>query len=215
MRPAPLAWLALLALLSPGAAPADAGDASGDDWKAARSGSGEGYAYRIFSNQTEGGEAVVRYRVRGTVDAEPDALVSAVRAIASDPERAPDRQKRRLLSANGNVFITHTVIDMPPMFTDRDIVTRGVSSFDARSGVHRIEWAAIEHPDAPEGDGAVRIEEGAGFWSFTPIDRNSSRVGYETHIDLGGSLPAWLIQSMIAAMVGTHFEHVAQEALSR
>jgi hypothetical protein len=48
------------------------------DWQPGATAKGAGYAYQVFSKESEG-EGFVRYQVRGTIDAAPDALVRAVR----------------------------------------------------------------------------------------------------------------------------------------
>jgi len=206
-------WLSLgllvLLLLLPWSTPAV--DSPGDDWQPGQEASGDGWTYRIFSREVEG-ESFVRYRANGTIDAEPERLVRSVRVIASDPERAPDGQTRRLLSTDGGAFVTWTVIDMPPLFSDRDIVTRGVSSADEKTGAHRIDWTTTEDAKAPESPDVIRIREAAGFWSFIP-NGTTTQVRYETYLDLGGSLPSWLVQAMMGGMVGKNFEDVAREAL--
>jgi hypothetical protein len=208
----PRRWLPVVLLLLIVSSSSGA-DAPGDGWQPGRNAAGDGWAYQIFSKETEG-ESFVRFRASGTIDAAPDTLVHSVRVIASDPDRAPDGQTRRLLSTDGGAFVTWTVIDMPPLFSDRDIVTRGVSSSDEKTGARRIDWTTIDDADAPESPGVIRIRDAAGYWSFTP-DGATTNVSYETYLDLGGSLPGWLVQGMMAGMVGHSFEDVAREALGR
>jgi hypothetical protein len=211
MRKRRLAYLPVFFIL---ALPDTSSSDPASDWKPGADAKGAGYAYQVFSKESEG-EGFMRYQVRGTIDAAPDALVRAVRVIAVDPARAPDGQTRRLISQNDDEFVVYTQIDLPALFTDRDIVTRGVSSGDAGSGGRRIDWKAIDHPEVPRVDGAIRIERSAGFWVFTPTGANSSQVTYETYVDLGGSLPGWLIQPLMAGNIGGNFENVAKEAVGR
>ena len=62
---------------------------------------------------------------------------------------------------------------------------------------------------------AIRIEQSAGFWDFLPDGNGGSTAVYETYVDLGGSLPGWLVEPMMAGMVGETFEGVMAEALGR
>lgn len=182
-------------------------------WKPGDANQGDGFSYQIFSQ--ESGEGFVRYQARGTIRAQPEVLVRSVRVVASDPDRAPRGQRRRLVSSDDGAFVVHTRIDLPAFFSDRDIVTRGVSSIDPDTGGHRIDWEAIEHAEVPPIDGTIRIVRSAGFWDFVPRGDGSSEAVYETYVDLGGSLPGWLVQPMMGKMVGGTFEDVAREALSR
>ena len=191
-------------------APASAAVA-GSEWAPGASGEGRGYEYQLSSR--EGDDGLVHYRIRGRIDAPPAALVRAARVIAADPTRAPEGQKRQLLSRTAKAFVVYTRIDLPPLFGDRDIITRGVTSIDGASGVHRIRWRAIEYPTLPPVDGVVRIASAEGRWEFTPIEGSASNVMYDTHMDLGGSLPRWLIQGMLSDTVVDSYENLAREAL--
>jgi hypothetical protein len=64
--------------------------------------------------------------------------------------------------------IIHTSIDLPMMFSDRDIVTRGVGSVDPKTGIRRIDFKAIEHPQVPPREGFIRLTQSGGFWEFVP-----------------------------------------------
>ncbi|MEM7409364.1 MAG: hypothetical protein AAF430_03910 [Myxococcota bacterium] len=200
-------WLVLTTFLLSGAALADG------SWSSEGKKQGSGFRYEVFS-QANDGEEFVRYRVRGTIDATPERLGRSVRVIASDPERAPEGHTRRVLDDDADAFVVHTHIDLPALFSDRDIVTRGENMIDPATGVRRVNWKAIEDRRAPPSEDVVRIQRSAGFWEFTPKGESLSEVVYETYIDLGGSLPAWLVQPMMADMVGTNFEDLASEAMS-
>ena len=185
---------------------------AGSAWEAGESGEGKGYAYQVFSAQREG-EDFYRYEVRGRVDAAPGALTRAVRAITSDPERAPEGQTRRILEADGDEFIVYTRIDLPYPFGDRDIVTRGVRR--AHGAGLRIDWEATGHPDAPPSEDAIRIERSAGHWTFVPGDDGSCEVVYHSYSDAAGSLPGWLVEPLTEQNVARVFEEVALEAVEQ
>lgn len=217
MRTRPVRLLALSLLLPAWLAAASAPPASdplGDGWSPVRSAEGAGYAYRVFSKENEG-ENFIRYRVQGTIRAKAEVLPASVRVIVGDPEWVPEGQSRRVLVDEPDEFIVHTLIDLPPLFSDRDVVSRGLRSFDAGSGTHRVDWVAVEHEQAPVIPGVIRIQRASGSWVFTQLDEQSTHVDYETYIDLGGSLPGWLIQPLMAGNVAKNFEDLAHHAIRR
>lgn len=201
-------WLAWLVILPSAGALAEA---ASDGWKPGRKAQAPGYAYQVFSKETEG-EGFVRYQVRGSIQAPAATLRRSVRVIAADPAHAPDGHTRRLIADDENEFVVYTHIDLPPLFTDRDIVTRGAASVDPDTGTQRVDWKAIEDPRVPKNEDVIRIERSAGFWSFSPNGAASTDVVYETYVDLGGALPGWLINSMMGGIVGENFEDLANEA---
>ncbi len=209
-RSARLVLLGLLAL----AAPAASEPSSDAGWTAGDKGDGPGYAYQVFSQQKEG-EPFVRYQVRGTIDATPEVLQLTARETSSDPSRAPDGQTRRVILKTDNEVILHTSIDLPMLFSDRDVVTRGVGSVDAKTGIRRIDFNAIEHPSAPPRDGFLRLQRTDGFWEFVPDGAKRSKVTFETFVDLGGSLPVWLVSGTMGSTAIGNFEDVAKEAVRK
>lgn len=183
-----------------------------DGWEPGKANEADGFSYQIFA---KAGDGPIVYQARGSIAAEPDVLIRAVRSVASDPERAPEGQSRRVVERDEAGFTVYTHIDLPTFFSDRDIVTHGVAKVDDETGHHRIDWKAIDHPEAPVVEGTIRIENSAGFWDFVSDGNGASTAVYETYVDLGGSLPRWLVDPMMGGMVGTTFEDVAREALGR
>src|SRR5262245_12776051 len=184
--PAPLVTLALLALAA--AATAQSVDSAPPPWTPGDKGRGPGYAYQVFSQHKEG-EPFMRYRVRGTIDATADVLLKTESDLAADPSRAPEGQKRQLISRTDNETVVYTSTNLPAVFSDRDVVTRGVKSVDPATGIRRIEFKAIDHPAVPPREGVIRIQRTGGFWEFVPDGANRSKVTFETYVALGGSLP--------------------------
>jgi hypothetical protein len=205
-------WLGLLALAVPAAS--DPHAASDADWTAGDKGRGRGYAYQVFSQQKEG-EPFVRYQVRGTIDATPDVLVSTASRVSADPSRAPAGHTRRVISHTDTETVVHTSIDLPMMFSNRDVVTRGVSSADPKTGTRRIDFKAIEHPAVPPREGFIRLHNTGGFWEFVPDGAGRSKVTFETYVDLGGSLPGWLVSGMMSSTAIGNYEEVAKEAVGK
>lgn len=183
--------------------------ASADSWQPGDRTEGRGYAFQIFSKKTDDG--LIVYQARGHVEASPEDLVRAVWAVTTDPSSAPEGQTRRVVEQSETGFVVHTHIDLPAFFSDRDIVTRGASVDGETPGSRRIEWEAIEH-DAIPLDGAIRIQRSAGFWDFAP-DGERSRLVYESYVDLGGSLPDWIVQPLMGGTIGDAVEDVVREAL--
>jgi len=208
----PLRLVALTCLVLAVPATADPATDSDGAWSPGKKGEGRGYTYQTFSQQKEG-EPFVRYRVKGTIDATPEVLQRLATDLSSDPKRAPKDQTRRVILKTEDEQILHTSIDLPMMFSDRDIVTRGVRSVDPKTGIRRIDFKAIEHPSVPPRDGFIRLTKSGGFWEFVPDGDNRSKVTFETFIDLGGSLPGWLVSGMMASNVIGNYEDVAKEAV--
>ena len=202
-------WIsvALLAVAAPSAS-----DPKSDAWTPGDKGEGRGYAYQVFSQQKEG-EPFVRYQVRGTIDATPEVCQKTASRLSADPSRSPKDQKRVVVAKTDTETVLHTSIDLPMMFSDRDIVTRGHASTDAKTGVRRIDFKSVEDPRVPPQDGFIRLTNTGGFWEFVPDGAQRSKVTFETYVDLGGSLPGWLVSGMMSSTAIGNYEDVAKEAV--
>jgi hypothetical protein len=185
----------------------------GPSWEARDGDDGPGYRYQVFTQNTED-EEFIRYQVRGTIDATPEELRSSVRAVTANPDNAPAGQTLRMIESTPAGFVVHTMIELP-FLDDREIVSRGEGSADADTGIHRIEWRAVDDERVPHAEDVVRVDEAAGFWEFVPLEDGRTRVTYETFVDLGGSIPMWVVNAIMPGMVAGNFEDVAAEARKR
>jgi hypothetical protein len=192
---------------------ADSVDAAAG-WEPGEKKQGPGYAYQIFSLQKED-ERFLRYQLRGTIDAPAEVVQRTARRVSVDPARAPEGQKRTVLSQDDDETVLLTEVDLPAMFSDRDVVTSGRSSVDPVTGVRRIDFKAVDHPAAPVKDGVIRIQKTGGYWELVPDGDQRTKVTVENYVDLGGSLPGWLVSGMMASNVGGNFEEVAKESLQK
>jgi len=183
-------------------------------WSAGKKGECRGYTYQVYSQQREG-EPFVRYRVKGTIDAAPEVVQRLARDLSANPARAPKDQTRVVILKTDTEQIIHTSIDLPMMFSDRDIVTRGEASTDAKTGIRRIDFKSVEDPRVPPREGFIRLTNTGGFWEFVPDGAQRSKVTFETYVDLGGSLPGWLVSGMMASTATGNFEDVAKEAVGK
>ena len=204
--------LALAALIV--SFPCWAADPPGE-WEPGEKKQGPGYAYQIFSIQKEG-EQFLRFQVRGTIDAPAEHIQRTASRLSTDPARAPEGQKRTVLYKDDDETVMLTEIDMPSPFTDRDTVTRGKLTVDSATGTRRIDFKTAEHASAPAPKpGVIRLLNTGGYWEFVPDGADRTKVTSETYVDLGGSLPLWLISGMMGDNAASNFEEVAKESLRK
>jgi hypothetical protein len=185
--------------------------ASGAEWEHQDDAEGEGYAYAIYAKESGSGRLV--YRAVGHIERGPEVVEATAVRVATDPSRAPRGQTRTLLESGDEGFLVYSYIDLP-MVTDRDIVSRGVRGRDA-DGSLRIDWSATEDPRAPlKDEDVIRMTDSYGHWKFSPDGAGGTDVRYETTVDLGGSLPGWLVDPLMQGTVADSFESLAREALA-
>lgn len=100
---------------------------------------------------------------------------------------------------------TYMVNDLPWPATDRALLLRATIS---QQLPERIVTVALESvapeslsvPDQqrlPESNGAVLVEKAQGFFRFTPLENDQTHVEYQMHLELGGALPASMVNAQL------------------
>lgn len=91
--------------------------------------------------------------------------------------------------------LVYTVNAAPWPVTNRDAVIRSKMSQDENMAV------TVQLSAEPEGkaknDDYVRMPALTGFWKFTPQADGVVEVVYQVHANPGGSLPTWLVNSIV------------------
>lgn len=91
--------------------------------------------------------------------------------------------------------LVYTVNAAPWPVTNRDAVIRSKMSQDENMAV------TVRLSAEPEGkaknDDYVRMPALTGFWKFTPQADGLVEVVYQVHANPGGSLPTWLVNSIV------------------
>jgi len=197
-------WIAVgLVLLWAGGAEAAAAEAPSavsaqPDWQIHDRNDEPDSGYVVYRRKPAGSDYYA-YRLEAVIDAPPAVVAAAGRANIADPSAAQENMTKTLLSDDGDVVVVYTYIDLP-MISDRDVTTRAERSFDPQTGSYRVEWAATDEGPPPK-KGVVRLHQSTGFWLFAPLEGGRTRATYESHTEIAGSIPVWLVNSMMTDTV--------------
>jgi hypothetical protein len=88
-----------------------------------------------------------------------------------------------------------------PIVADRDVTTRLERATGGDGVEQRMVWREANDEGPPVQEDVVRMPIARGSWTFQPLDGGRTHVVFESHADLGGALPAWLIDPFIAGTV--------------
>jgi hypothetical protein len=67
----------------------------------------------------------------------------------------------------------------------------------------------------PPKEGVIRVEKSDGAWHFEPLAGGRTRVTYESHTEIAGSIPAWLVNSLMNQTVVEGFEGLRSKLVSQ
>lgn len=125
---------------------------------------------------------------------------SALVALLKDSEAATEWMKdvvhyEMLEQVSETESVIYTINKAPWPVTNRDLVTRSIMSQDENKVV------TVQITAEPQGkeinDDYIRIPELTGFWKFIPQENGVVEVVYQVHANPGGSLPTWLVNSIV------------------
>jgi hypothetical protein len=92
--------------------------------------------------------------------------------------------------------VIYFVNGAPWPVSDRDAVISSSMNQDPKTLALRVGVDAIKG-HVPEDDNYVRIPRMTGFWAFNPLADGKVEIIYQAHVEPGGSLPAWLANSVV------------------
>jgi hypothetical protein len=85
-------------------------------------------------------------------------------------------------------------VNLPWPAANRDFVAHLTVTGDPVTKVITVDGPAVPG-FAPIKKGIVRIDHSSGKWGIIPTGPDQVKVEYTIHVDPGGSLPAWIVNT--------------------
>jgi hypothetical protein len=155
------------------------------------------------SARARAGSAIQEMRAISDIDAPPERVLAVLDDIERYPQFMPPTSAAQLLRRDGNLAYYYMEIS-PPVIARRDYCIRvGMQRLDG--GRLRSYWVTDNSGCPPEKHGIVRVTSNDGEWILEPIDGgHRTHVIYRCHIEVGGHVPAWMVNRVSA----TELPHV-------
>lgn len=169
-------------------------DVAAQGWSLRQKSERAGRAYAIYA-RPHAGSKYAEYRMEVPVDADPEDVLAALEHNMLDPDSYPANFERKLLRRDGSAIVTHDYIRVP-FLADRDVIMRTEIGRDPETGFHVVRWHAVEGEGPAPTDGVVRMPSSRGSWTLAPHDGGTLAI-YESHVELGGSLPASFVEAQM------------------
>lgn len=124
-----------------------------------------------------------------------ETCVSVLRDIPNLIELFPDCERVEKVMQTDKNQIHYLHLNAPWPVADRDATFQ--LDYDYISEKDRVVVTATTVVGKyPEQKGVVRLTDGGGTWEFTRIDDEHTKLLYHYHGNPGGSIPAWLANSV-------------------
>lgn len=139
------------------------------------------------------GSPVVAFRGQGYIDAPLTRVASVILDEKRATEWVDSLEEEWVIRMYGErEFLQYSHIGTPFVIKDRDFVTRGKVTADAREGSFTLELRSVEDPAMPPRD-HVRGDL-QGYWKLYSADGGKrSYLVAEMHADPKGDVPKWLV----------------------
>lgn len=164
--------------------------------------------------ETEPAPGVPAFRIETSFAVPPVVAARTLMASMAEGDATTRGERRVLLEQSADTALVHTFVDLPFMFSDRELAVRIVASHDVATGIHRVDWNdENEHLPPPE-EGVLRLRT-EGYWEFRPRAPFGSFATYVSRAEVGGSLPAGLRDRLMRGQAEDAVERLAQRIGSR
>lgn len=153
--------------------------------------------YVLYQRNTIDSDAAT-YRLEAIVDSAPDLVALAVASYIVDPAYSQANTDKTILRNDEDVIVVYSYIHIDaPFVSDRDVISRIERSHDPATKVYRLAWRVIDEGGPAKKDGVIRLERSDGSWTFSPNDDGTTRAVYESHTEIAGFLPTWLVNAQM------------------
>lgn len=151
----------------------------------------------VYTRPVEG-SGIKAFKGVAEVGANIESILELLRDSSRFKTWFPNTPESKLLSRDGDVAYQYSVMGTPWPMADRDNVLRSVTTRDTLTGVVEIEVNAA--PDYyPVQKGRVRVQKAHGTWTLVPAGPDKTLVTFTMHLEPGGGIPQWLINTRIVA----------------
>lgn len=148
------------------------------------------------------------------VTAEAKTSVSALVSVVEDASNHKNwiylcREGKVLRHISAYEYIYYSESNAPWPFEDRDVVTH-VKVVRNAEGTVFVNSTTFQD-SVPEKPDFIRIQYATSQWAFTPEKNGLTKIGLKMAVDLGGSIPKWLMR--LTAATGPY--HTVKNLLSQ
>jgi len=151
---------------------------------------------KVFTREIEGSE-LREFKGVTHIKAPLNAFVALIKDEQAATQWFHEMANYKIVKATSEQeAISYSVNKTPWPVTDRDSYILSTISQDKSTGVVTVKLEGKPN-FKPRNEGYVRMEGLTGHWNFIPQKEGRVEVVYQVHADPGGSLPDWLVNSIV------------------
>lgn len=154
------------------------------------------------------GQKHQEFRATLTLTATPASVIALLQdndACSRWLFRCEESRLLDLISNQERYF--YQVTDLPFPAKSRDVIFHATLEYQDNGGI-RVNVSSA--PDHIEETGHVRIRHAIGYYLVEPVSDSSTRVTWQQYINPAGSLPGWLVNSMLTDLPFKSLQNMRQ-----
>jgi len=134
------------------------------------------------------------FKAEGEIPVNLLDLLAVIADVKHRKEWLTDIRLSRIVEGNvDSRVIIYEQFAMPWPVSNRDCVVESVIEKDFDEGIVTVRFHQVNHSAMPDAAGYVRMPVIRGLMRYSYIDATRTFAEYETTLDVGGSLPRWMI----------------------
>lgn len=146
---------------------------------------------KVYSCNVEGSK-IKGIKAIFELEADFDQVVSVIYDVPSYTTWQYHMVSAKLVSSGNDELTYYSEISAPWPVSNRDLVVKLKFNYNANAQVLEVNGEGIP-ATIPLVQDIVRIPHFKAKWMITKIEAGKLRVEYTLDVDIGGSIPAWLI----------------------
>ena len=148
----------------------------------------------VIERRTDDPSSVREVRAKAHSSLLPAKIIATLWKHDDYVHFVPYLRRLDILRDDGDVKLVYEQIHVP-LLKDRDATIRFTRSFTAATGAYEMSSRAVPEEGPPEQDGYVRVRTSQAHWSLVPTQDGGTDVTYTLRTDMGGLVPAWIVNA--------------------
>jgi hypothetical protein len=162
---------------------------------------------KIFTRGFEGSN-IQEFKGEVTVNSNLSGILELIDSVSEYPKWMKNCiESARLKKINESSGYTYYVIKAPWPVSDRDACIYYKVTQDTNTRILTISLKAVKDY-LPQKSGRVRIPSLQGSWQLIPIAKGVTKIIYQVHCDIGGIIPAIIINAYITETPFSNLSHI-------
>jgi hypothetical protein len=156
---------------------------------------------------------VIELLAEGEIDAPPSVVRDVLIDYPNARKTSDHVAESRILAGGQRQMTVYQRLDLP-VIADRDFTLH--AAWGERGEITWVRFSVDNAHGPAARDGIVRLETLNGGWDLRPARNGAAtRAVYHVQIDLGGSVPMWMVSGGAAKDLPKLFDNVQKQARAR